>query len=56
MVSSCEHGQEGSTSIKGGEFLSQLNDYQLLKKSLRSMQLECIQPSRNAKSVVIPIR
>jgi len=29
---SCEHGNEPSGSIKSGEFLDQLNDYQLLKK------------------------
>jgi hypothetical protein len=28
----CEHGNEPSGSIKGGEFLDQLNDCQLLKK------------------------
>jgi hypothetical protein len=28
----CEHGNEISDSIKGGEFLDQLSDYQLLKK------------------------
>jgi len=29
---SCEHGNEPSSSVKGGEFLDQLSDYQLLKK------------------------
>jgi hypothetical protein len=28
----CEHGNEPSGFIKGGEPLDQLNDYQLLKK------------------------
>jgi hypothetical protein len=28
----CEHGNEPSGSIKGGEFLDQLNEYWLLKK------------------------
>jgi hypothetical protein len=28
----CEHGNELPCSIKCGEFLEQLNDYQLLKK------------------------
>jgi hypothetical protein len=31
---SCEHGNEPSSSIKGGEFLDQLSDYQLLKGSV----------------------
>jgi hypothetical protein len=29
---SCQHGNKISGSIKGGEFLELLNDYQLLKK------------------------
>jgi hypothetical protein len=29
----CEHGNEHSVSIKGGEFVDQLSDYQLLKKN-----------------------
>jgi hypothetical protein len=29
---SCEHGNEPSITVKGGEFLCQLNDYQFLKK------------------------
>jgi hypothetical protein len=29
---SCEHGNETSGSLKRGEFLDWLNDYQLLKK------------------------
>jgi hypothetical protein len=33
---SCEHGTEGLVSIKGGKFLNQLNDYQLLKKDSAS--------------------
>jgi hypothetical protein len=32
VVGTCEHGNESSDSIKGGEVLVQLNDYQLLKK------------------------
>jgi hypothetical protein len=32
VAGSCEHGDEPSDSIKGGEFLGQLSDYQLLKK------------------------
>jgi hypothetical protein len=28
----CEHGNKPSGSIKGGEFLYQLNDYEFLKK------------------------
>jgi hypothetical protein len=32
MAGSCEHGNEPSISIKGGEFLDYLSDYQLLKK------------------------
>jgi hypothetical protein len=31
-MGSCEHGDEPSYSIKGGEFLNQMSDYQLLKK------------------------
>jgi hypothetical protein len=30
-VGFCEHGNELSFSVKGREFLEQLNDYQLLK-------------------------
>jgi hypothetical protein len=33
-VGSCEHNNEPSGSIKGGEFLDQLGDYQILKKKL----------------------
>jgi len=33
MVSSCKHSTEAQGSIKGGEFLHQLSDYQFLKKS-----------------------
>jgi hypothetical protein len=32
MVGSCEHGKELSSYIKGGEFVDQLRDYQLLEK------------------------
>jgi hypothetical protein len=32
VASSCEHDHESSGSIKGGEFLDQLSDYQLFKK------------------------
>jgi hypothetical protein len=31
VAGSCEHDNEPSGSIKGGEFLDQLNDYQDLK-------------------------
>jgi hypothetical protein len=31
-VGTCEHGNEDLSSIQGGEFPSQLRDYQLLKK------------------------
>jgi hypothetical protein len=34
VVGSCEHGNEPSGSMKGGEFLDQINDYQFLKKEL----------------------
>jgi len=30
VAGSCEHGNEHSGSIKGGEFLEQLSDYHLL--------------------------
>jgi hypothetical protein len=33
MVGSCEYGNATSGSIKDGEFLEQLSDYQLLKKN-----------------------
>jgi hypothetical protein len=33
VASSCEQGNEPSNSIKGGEILDQLSDYQLLKDS-----------------------
>jgi hypothetical protein len=32
----CEHGNEPSVSLKGGEFLDQLSDYKLLKKDSAS--------------------
>jgi hypothetical protein len=32
VVGCCVHGDERSSSIKGGEFLDQLSDCQLLKK------------------------
>jgi hypothetical protein len=32
----CEHGNEPSSFIKGGEFLDQLSDCQLLKKDSRN--------------------
>jgi hypothetical protein len=32
LAVSCEHGNETSGSIKGGEFLDQLSDYWFLKK------------------------
>jgi hypothetical protein len=32
VADSCEHGNEPSGSIKGGNFLEQLSDYQLLKQ------------------------
>jgi hypothetical protein len=32
MVVSCEHDNEQTTSIKSGESLDQLSDYQLLKE------------------------
>jgi hypothetical protein len=35
-VGSCEHGNEPSGSIKGGEFVGQLCDCQLLKKDSAS--------------------
>jgi hypothetical protein len=33
VAGSCEYSSESSGSIKGGEFLKQLSDYQLLKDS-----------------------
>jgi hypothetical protein len=32
MVGSFEHGNEPAGSIKGGEFLDHMSDYQILKK------------------------
>jgi hypothetical protein len=32
VAGSCEHGNEPSVSIRGGEFLDFLSDYQLFKK------------------------
>jgi hypothetical protein len=32
VTASCEHGNETSGSIKGGEFLDYLSEYQLFKK------------------------
>jgi hypothetical protein len=32
VTGSYEHGNEPSGSVKGDEFLDQMNDYQLLKK------------------------
>jgi hypothetical protein len=34
VAGSCEHDNETSGSIKGGEFLDQLSDYQFLKRIL----------------------
>jgi hypothetical protein len=36
MAGSCGTGNEPSSSIKGGEFVEQLSDYQLLKKDSAS--------------------
>jgi hypothetical protein len=39
MIGSCEHGNEPSDSIKGGEFLNQLSICQLLRKDLTPWSL-----------------
>jgi hypothetical protein len=36
VTGSCEHGNEPSVSINGGEFLDYISDYQLLKKDSAS--------------------
>jgi hypothetical protein len=36
VASSCEHGNELSGSIKGGEIVDWINNYQLLKKDSAS--------------------
>jgi hypothetical protein len=33
VAGSCEYGNERSGSMKGGEFLDELSEYQLLKKN-----------------------
>jgi hypothetical protein len=33
-VVSCEHGNEASGSIRGGEFLEKLSDYKFLNRTL----------------------
>jgi hypothetical protein len=38
VARSCQHGNEHSGSIKGGEFPDQLCDYQLLVKSVKIIQ------------------
>jgi hypothetical protein len=37
VASSCEHGNETSSSVKAGELLDQLSDRQLLKTLLRGV-------------------
>jgi hypothetical protein len=32
VVGSCEHGNEPSGSIKGGEFLDKMSDYKLINR------------------------
>jgi hypothetical protein len=39
MAGSCEHGNEPSSTVKGGEFLDKLGDCQLLKKDVASWSL-----------------
>jgi hypothetical protein len=34
LAGSCEHGKESTGSIKAGEYLDHLGDYQLVKDSL----------------------
>jgi hypothetical protein len=46
VAGSCEHRNEPSHSINGGEFLDWLNDYQLLKKDYAPLTLR---PRRDAK-------
>jgi hypothetical protein len=38
-MGSCEHGNEPSGSIKGGEFLDYLSDYYILKMVYAPMEL-----------------
>jgi hypothetical protein len=38
VVDSCEHGNEPSVSIKGGEFIDWLSDYWLLEKGFCSIE------------------
>jgi hypothetical protein len=42
MVGSCECGKESSGSIKCGEFLDWMRDYQVLKKNTSIMFLDII--------------
>jgi hypothetical protein len=39
VVSSCEYGNEPSSSVKGGKLLGKLRDYQLLQGGFRSTKL-----------------
>jgi hypothetical protein len=38
VACSCEHSNEPSGSINGGEFLDELSDYQLLKEEYISLE------------------
>jgi hypothetical protein len=41
----CEHGNELLLAMKGGKFLDQLNDYQLLKKDC-TMKFVIVHPTQ----------
>jgi hypothetical protein len=45
VACSCEHGVGPCISIKGGEFLEHLSDYQLLKKDSAPLSYLRIMPS-----------
>jgi hypothetical protein len=51
VVPPCEHGNEPSDPIKGGEFLDKLSDYQVLKKDSApwSQSVGWVKPPRGRK-------
>jgi hypothetical protein len=51
VVSSCEHGNEPSNSMKGGQFLDQLSDCQLHDASCSMESVDGSHVETNAVSV-----
>jgi hypothetical protein len=53
VAMSCEHGNEPSCSIKGGEFIDQLNEYQVFKKDSAPWRVFQIQSLHNINQVQV---